>query len=86
MQARVERDMLKDPGRALASLLEALNHVPDDLFILSEVEALAEETGNYEEVARMLDRQAKLLSSAQERVVVQHRYGAVLEETSAIQR
>lgn len=80
MQARVERDMLKDPSRALASLLEALNHVPDDLFILSEVEALAEETGNYEEVARMLDRQAKLLSSAQERVVVQHRYGSVLEE------
>jgi tetratricopeptide (TPR) repeat protein len=78
--ARVEADMLKAPDRALALMSQALQHAPDDVALLHEIEWLYEETGNFEDVCKVLSRQAELLSDSKARNLVLFRRAAILEE------
>lgn len=78
--ARVQHEKLHLTDRALLSLLKALEHVPENLAVLREIESLYEQNGRYDEVVKVLRREAEVTTEPRDRVPILFKLGAVLED------
>jgi len=57
--ASVQESQLDQPEAALTSLIRALEEAPDELYLYDRAQALAQQSGEIDEFAAMLDKQAK---------------------------
>ncbi|MCA9555109.1 MAG: tetratricopeptide repeat protein, partial [Myxococcales bacterium] len=77
---RVLNDRLGDAERGAHQLLKALERAPSDLVILREIERLYESAGRFEEVVKVLSREAEVTSEPRDKVPILAKLGAVLED------
>ncbi|MBK6685137.1 MAG: tetratricopeptide repeat protein [Deltaproteobacteria bacterium] len=78
--ARIQSEKLGQIDRALLSLLQALEHAPEDLAILKEIELLYEQNDRYDEVVKVLRREAEVTVEPRDRVPILHKLGSILED------
>lgn len=78
--ARLCRDQLGQPDRALELLARALELLGQDPGVLEEMAELLQEAGRYSDLADVLRRRIDGLSDDWERVTAHYRLGLVLEE------
>ncbi len=78
--ARTQDERLRQPDRALQSLLSALELTPNDLGVLQEIETLYERNRRYEDVAKVLRRQLNVSSEPRQRVPILYKLGGLLED------
>lgn len=78
--ARIQHEKLDLTDRALLLLLKALEHAPEDLTVLQEIEGLYEQNGRFDEVVKVLRREAEVTSEPRDRVPVLFKLGSILED------
>ena len=78
--AKVQHERLGAPDRALMSLLRALEHAPQDLVLLREIEWLYEQNEKFDEVVKVLRAELDIVSEPRERVPVLYRLGTIYDE------
>ncbi|MEQ8980279.1 MAG: hypothetical protein RL846_20240 [Deltaproteobacteria bacterium] len=78
--ARIESEKLEAVDRALHTLLGALEHTPEDLTVLREIELLYEQNDRHDEVVKVLRREAEVTTEARDRVPVLFKLGTILDE------
>lgn len=78
--ARVQHERLMLTDRALLLLLKALEYSPEDLGVLREIELLYEQNERFDEVVKVLRREAEVTEEPRDRVPVLFKLGTVLED------
>lgn len=78
--SRVLQEHLDETEQALLTMLRALEFVPEDLGTLKEIEFLYEQNQRYDEVVKVLRREAEVTSEARERVPILFKLGGILED------
>lgn len=78
--ARLESEKLQAVDRALHTLLGALEHTPEDLTVLREIELLYEQNDRADEVVKVLRREAEVTTEARDRVPILFKLGTLLDE------
>ncbi|MEE2904746.1 MAG: tetratricopeptide repeat protein [Myxococcota bacterium] len=78
--ARILADKLGEKEKAIAVMLTALQHAPDDIVLLREIEWLYEEIGAFDDTVRVLERQSEVLNDSPEGTLVMFRRAVLLEE------
>lgn len=78
--ARIQTEKREQVDRALLTLLKALEYAPEDLVLLREIELLYEQNDRYDEVVKVLRREAEVTTDARERVPILFKLGTVLEQ------
>jgi tetratricopeptide (TPR) repeat protein len=77
---RALSDRLHDAERGAHLLLQALERAPSDLVILREIERLYEAAGRFDEVVKVLTREAEVTTEPRDKVPILAKLGSVLEE------
>jgi cellulose synthase operon protein C len=78
--ARMQNERLDRPAEALVLLLEALKHDPDNLTLLKEIEGLYETNHHFEEVVKVVRREAEVTSDPRSRAPLLFKLGTILDE------
>jgi cellulose synthase operon protein C len=78
--AKVQHERMHVTDRALLLLLKALEYAPEDLTVLREIEWLYEQNQRFDEVVKVLRREAEVTTEARDRVPILFKLGTVLED------
>lgn len=78
--AKVQHERMHVTDRALLLLLKALEYAPEDLSVLREIEWLYEQNQRFDEVVKVLRREAEVTTEARDRVPILFKLGTVLED------
>lgn len=78
--AKVQHERMHVTDRALLLLLKALEYAPEDITVLKEIEWLYEQNQRYDEVVKVLRREAEVTSESRDRVPILFKLGTVLED------
>lgn len=78
--SRIQHERLGKIDKALLSMLKALEYAPEDLGILRQIEYLYEQNDRFDEVVKVLRREAEVTSEPRDRVPILFKLGTILED------
>lgn len=78
--SRIQSERLDAIDLALHTLLKALEHAPEDLAILREIELLYEQNDRADEVVKVLRREIEVTTEPRDRVPMLFKLGTILDE------